>query len=311
MKVFVTGGAGFIGSHFIHLLLSIGAYEVVNYDKLTYAGNLENLKDIVSDKYTFVKGDICDHGDVMRAMEGCDVVVNFAAESHVDRSINVPHEFLRTNITGTHHLLEAARKLGIQKFVQISTDEVYGDLPALVLANENFPLYPSSPYSASKAASDCLAFSYFRTYGLPVVITRSANNYGPCQYPEKFIPLAITNALADRKIPVYGNGQHVRNWIDVRDNCRAILAVLEKGRSGEIYNIGATGAYRTNLDIAKFILRTLGKPESLIEFVADRPGHDKRYALDLFKIQKELNWEASADFDLRLRNTIEWYKNNQ
>jgi dTDP-glucose 4,6-dehydratase len=311
MKVLVTGGAGFIGSNFIRHILKAGRnYAVINYDKLTYAGNLRNL-DLVSQdpNYRFVKGDICDAPEVEAAMRGCHAVVHFAAESHVDRSIYEPAPVIETNVTGTFVLLQVARRLGIERFVHISTDEVYGDLAAGAYAREDSPLKPSSPYSASKAASDLLVCSYVRTYGIPGLITRSSNNYGPYQFPEKFLPLMITNALDDMPLPIYGDGKQQRDWLYVEDNCRGILAVLERGRIGEIYNIGGLEV-EENLTIAKRLLRVMAQPETLLAHVKDRPGHDRRYALDCSKIEKELGWRASTSLEIGLQQTIDWYKSN-
>jgi len=311
MKIFVTGGAGFIGSNFIRHVLSLGkGHGVVNFDKLTYAGNLANLHSVTADpKYRFVKGDICDPAAVTEAMSGCDAVVHFAAESHVDRSIYEPAPVIETNITGTFVLLQVSRILKVQRFIHISTDEVYGDLPEGVSADEGFPLQPNSPYSASKASSDLLVRSFFRTYGFPAVITRSSNNYGPYQFPEKFLPLMITNALEDKPLPVYGDGRQQRNWLHVEDGCRGILAVLERGRIGEVYNIGGTDVVE-NLEMVRRLLRLMGKPESLVKYVADRPGHDRRYALDCSKIAKELGWQSLIKLNDGLQQTVDWYRTN-
>ncbi|MGB2868616.1 MAG: dTDP-glucose 4,6-dehydratase, partial [Bacteroidota bacterium] len=267
MKIFVTGGAGFIGSNFIRHILGIGNnFAVVNYDKLTYAGNLANLESVADNpNYEFVKGDICDAAAVEAAMRGCNAVIHFAAESHVDRSIYEPAPVIQTNVTGTFVLLEVARKISVPRFVHVSTDEVYGDIPAGVFADENSPLQPSSPYSASKAASDLLVRSYVRTYKFPAVITRSSNNYGPYQFPEKFIPLMITNALGDKPLPVYGDGKQQRDWLHVEDNCRGILSVLEKGKIGEVYNIGGLDLDE-NVTLVRRILNLTGKPESLVSY---------------------------------------------
>lgn len=311
MKIFVTGGAGFIGSNFIRqvLLLSRG-YRIVNYDALTYAGNLANLNGVADDpNYSFVKGDICDAAAVEAAMRGCDAVVHFAAESHVDRSIYEPAPVIATNITGTFILLQVARKLSVARFVHISTDEVYGDLHPGTFADENSPVIPSSPYSASKASSDLLVRSYVRTYGLPALITRSSNNYGPYQFPEKFLPLMITNALDDKPLPIYGDGKQERDWLHVEDNCRGVLAVLERGSIGEVYNIGGLDVVE-NLTIARQLLRLTGKPESLLSYVKDRPGHDRRYALRCQKMADELGWKPTISLDEGLRRTIQWYRAN-
>jgi dTDP-glucose 4,6-dehydratase len=311
MKIFVTGGAGFIGSTFIRHILGIGKnFAVVNYDKLTYAGNLANLESVADNpNYEFVKGDICDAAAVEAAMRGCDAVIHFAAESHVDRSIYEPAPVIQTNVTGTFVLIEVARKISVSRFVHVSTDEVYGDIPAGVFADEHSPLQPSSPYSASKAASDLLVRSYVRTYKFPAVITRSSNNYGPYQFPEKFIPLMITNALGDKPLPVYGDGKQQRDWLHVEDNCRGILSVLEKGKIGEVYNIGGLDLDE-NVTLVRRILNLTGKPESLVSYVQDRPGHDRRYALNCKKIQTELGWKPIISLEDGLRRTINWYKND-
>lgn len=315
MKLLVTGGAGFIGSNFIrHILREHPEWQVVNLDKLTYAGNLANLKDVEDNpRYRFVRGDIADRelAENLFQEEKFDVVVNFAAESHVDRSILDSSPFIETNVKGTQVLLEAAREFEIKKFVQISTDEVYGSLgPDDPPWTEESPLLPNSPYSASKAAADLLCRAYHRTYGLPVVITRSSNNYGPYQFPEKLIPLMITNALEDKPLPVYGDGQNIRDWLFVEDNCRAIALGVEKGKPGEIYNIGG-GEEKRNIDVVKAILKLLGKPESLITFVKDRPSHDRRYAIDTGKIRNEMKWQHEISFEEGLRRTVEWYLENR
>lgn len=309
MKIFVTGGAGFIGSEFIRLVLGLDkGYTVVNYDKLTYAGNLANLKSAADEpSYEFVKGDICDANAVERAMAGCDWVVHFAAESHVDRSIYEPSAAIQTNVTGTFVLLQVARKVGVQRFLHISTDEVYGDMAPGEFADESSPIKPSSPYSASKAGSDLLVASYVRTYGFPGILTRSSNNYGPFQFPEKFLPLLITNALEDKPLPIYGDGKQQRDWLHVRDNCLGLVAVLERGRIGEVYNIGGSDIVE-NLDMARRILRLMGKPETLLSYVTDRPGHDRRYALKCGKMESELGWKPTISLEDGLRRTIEWYK---
>jgi len=311
MKLFVTGGAGFIGSNFIRYVLgSENNHAIVNYDKLTYAGNLENLHSIAHHPgYQFVKGDICDAFTVEAAMRGCDAVVHFAAESHVDRSIYEPAPVIQTNVTGTFTLLEVARRLAVSRFVHISTDEVYGDIAPDTLANEDSPLQPSSPYSASKAASDLLVRSYVRTYKFPALITRSSNNYGPFQFPEKFLPLMITNALDDKPLPIYGDGKQQRDWLHVKDNCRGILAVLERGKIGEVYNIGGSHV-EENLAMAARLLRLTGKPEGLLRYVTDRPGHDRRYALNSGKIESELGWKPEISLEDGVCQTIEWYKDN-
>jgi dTDP-glucose 4,6-dehydratase len=311
MKILVTGGAGFIGSNFIRLILQCRPdHAIVNFDKLTYAGNLANLHSVAHHPhYQFVKSDICDAPAVEAAMRGCDAVVHFAAESHVDRSIYEPAPVIQTNVTGTFTLLEVARRLSVSRFLHISTDEVYGDIPQGTHAAEDFPLQPSSPYSASKAASDLLVRSYVRTYKFPALLTRSSNNYGPYQFPEKFLPLMITNALQGEPLPIYGDGKQQRDWLHVEDNCRGILAVLERGRIGEVYNLGGSHV-EENLSLARRLLRIVDKPESLLRYVADRPGHDRRYALDSTKIQTELTWKPEISLEQGLRQTIEWYKSN-
>jgi len=309
MKILVTGGAGFIGSNFVRYMLEVHPdYEVVNLDLLTYAGNLENLADLEGrENYRFVRGDIADSGLLDRLFaEGVDGVVNFAAESHVDRSIEDPGHFLTTNIVGTQALLEAARRFRVNRFLQISTDEVYGSLEGEGAFTEESPLAPNSPYSASKAAADLLCRAYWKTYDLPVVVTRCSNNYGPYQFPEKLIPLFITNALADEPLPVYGDGLYVRDWIYVRDHCSALDRVLHDGRAGEIYNIGAD-TERTNLEITQTILKKLGKDADLVRHVKDRPGHDRRYAINSSKVQRELGWRPATPFQDGMSHTIEWY----
>ena len=310
-RYLVTGGAGFIGSNFIHYLLDKYGSEVdiVNIDKLTYAGNLDNLKDIAqAPNYRLVQGDICDANLVDELMAQAEVVVNFAAESHVDRSIGAPDDFIKTDIYGAFVLLEAARKYGVNKFIQISTDEVYGSILDGSF-KETDRLEPSSPYSASKAGADRLAFSYFVTFGLPVVITRCSNNYGPYQFPEKLIPLFVTNALADKSLPIYGDGKNVRDWIYVMDHCDAIDFLIHTGENGQVYNIGS-GNERTNLDITGIILRELGKSESLMTYVPDRLGHDRRYSVDTAKIRR-LGWKPKHSFEEAMTHTINWYKDNQ
>jgi len=317
LTVLVTGGAGFIGSNFIHYLVEKHpSYRVVCLDKLTYAGNLANLKGILGrDNFRFVKGDICDKELVYQIFEEerPDMVVNFAAESHVDRSIENPDIFLKTNVIGTQVLLDACRKYGVRRFHQISTDEVYGDLPLDrpdLKFTENSPLKPSSPYSASKAAADLLVLSYHKTYNIPVTISRCSNNYGPYQFPEKLIPLMIINALQDKPLPIYGDGRNVRDWIHVRDHCEAIDLILHKGKEGEIYNVGGNNE-RSNIEVVRTILKEIGKSESLIKFVKDRPGHDRRYALDITKIKEELGWAPSISFEEGLKSTIKWYLENR
>jgi dTDP-glucose 4,6-dehydratase len=311
MKIFITGGAGFIGSNFIRHVLSLKkGYKIVNFDKLTYAGNLANLESVAGHPdYSFVKGSICDAGAVEAAMHGCDAVVHFAAESHVDRSIYEPAPVIDTNVTGTFVMLQLARTLRIERFVHISTDEVYGDMAPGAFANEDSPLRPSSPYSASKASSDLLVLSYVRTYGFPGLITRSSNNYGPHQFPEKFLPLMITNTFDGKPLPIYGDGKQQRDWLHVEDNCRAVLAVMERGRIGEVYNIGGLDIAE-NVTIARTLLRLIGKPETLLSYVKDRPGHDRRYALHCDKMQKDLGWKPAVPLEEGLRRTIDWYKSN-
>lgn len=312
--ILVTGGAGFIGSNFIHsTIASHPERRVINLDNLTYAGNLENLRDVEgSDKYRFIKGDIEDREQVSRIFdeERPDAVVNFAAESHVDRSIEEPSVFLHTNILGTQCLLEASQAAGVSRFLQVSTDEVYGSLGETGLFVETMPLLPNSPYSASKAAADLLLRAYFKTYQFPGIITRCSNNYGPYQFPEKMIPLFISNALENREIPMYGDGLYVRDWIHVMDHCEAIDVVLQKGNPGEVYNIGGNNEH-TNLEVTLEILRQLGKPESLIHSVKDRPGHDRRYAIDSSKIQRELEWAPKRSFTEGIAETIHWYVENR
>lgn len=312
MRILVTGGAGFIGSNFIRLVLKGRPdYSIVNYDKLTYAGNLANLESVASNpNYRFVKGDICDATAVQAAMQGCDAVVHFAAESHVDRSIYAPAPVIQTNVTGTFILLEVARKISVSRFVHVSTDEVYGDIPQGIFADEDSPLQPSSPYSASKAGSDLLVRSYVRTYSFPALITRSSNNYGPYQFPEKFLSLMITNALDDKPLPVYGDGKQQRDWLHVEDNCRGILTVLEKGKIGETYNIGGPDV-EENLTMVRRILQLTGNSESLLSYVTDRPGHDRRYALNCKKIETQLGWRPQISLEDGLRETIAWYKANR
>ena len=315
MKFLVTGGAGFIGSAFVRLLLadSKTSAEVVNLDKLTYAGNLENLTSIRGDsRYRFVHGDICDArlvNDLVAGMKP-DVIVHFAAESHVDRSILSPEPVFETNLRGTFTLLEAARLNRTPRFLHVSTDEVYGSIDAPHEADENFPLRASSPYSASKAGSDLLALSYFVTYRLPVTVTRASNNYGPYQFPEKLIPLMISNAIDDKPLPIYGDGMQVRDWLYVDDHCRAILAAIERGRDGEIYNIGGSRAL-PNLEVVRTLLKSVGKPESLMQTVTDRPGHDRRYAIDASKIRRDLCWTPSVTFEQGIVRTIAWYCDNR
>lgn len=311
MKLLITGGCGFIGSNFVRYILSnYPDYRIINLDALTYAGNLESLEDISKDpNYKFVKGDILDYNMVMGLLEGCDGILNFAAETHVDRSILDPSIFIGTNILGTQVLLEASKKRNIARFLHVSTDEVYGSLGPSGAFTEESQLMPNSPYAASKAGSDHFVRAYYKTYGLPTIITRSSNNFGPCQYPEKLIPFFIMKAMCDEDVPLYGDGLNVRDWIYVEDNCRAIDMVFHRGREGEVYNIGG-GNERSNLEITRMILRSLDKPEALINYVEDRPGHDRRYALDSAKIEKELGWRPLHDFEEAIMRTVDWYKKN-
>lgn len=312
MKLLVTGGAGFIGSAFVRMSLAAGD-SVVNFDKLTYAGNLENLACVADNpRYRFVHADICDAAavDAVLGEERPDAIVHFAAESHVDRSIWAPSPVFETNLRGTFTLLEAARARRVPRFVHVSTDEVYGSLEAPLEADEGFPLNTSSPYSASKAGSDLLVRSYFTTYRLPVAITRASNNYGPFQFPEKLIPLMISNAMEGKPLPVYGDGMQVRDWLYVDDHCRGIRAVLEQGREGEIYNIGGNRSL-ANLEVVRKILAATGGSESLIEYVVDRPGHDRRYALTSAKLMRETGWAPAMEFETGLAATVEWYRANR
>ncbi|MBI5020384.1 MAG: dTDP-glucose 4,6-dehydratase [Ignavibacteriales bacterium] len=314
MTILVTGGCGFIGSNFVKYILDTYPEDIViNFDKLTYAGNLENLTDIEKNpKYHFVKGDICSRIEVENCIKkfNIDVIINLAAESHVDRSILGPAVFIETNITGTGVLLQIAKEIGIKKFVQISTDEVYGSLGNEGKFTETTPLHPNSPYSASKTSADLLALAYEHTFGLPVVITRCSNNYGPYQFPEKLLPLMIANALDNKPLPVYGDGMNIRDWLYVKDHCIAIDVVLRKGKVGEIYNIGGNNEW-ANINIVKLLLKILNKPESLIKYVKDRPGHDRRYAIDASKIETELGWKPSVTFEIGLEKTVNWYLNNE
>jgi dTDP-glucose 4,6-dehydratase len=307
-QILITGGCGFIGSNFIRHMLSKYPYHIINFDKLTYAGNLENLEEIENDpRYTFVKGDIAEKNDVVQVFEQeIEAVINFAAESHVDRSILDPDAFVKTNISGAFNLLEQARQKGVKRFIQISTDEVYGSLGKEGKFREDTSLSPNSPYSASKTSADLLAMAYYKTYGTPVVITRCSNNYGPYQFPEKLIPLIISNALHDKELPVYGDGMNVRDWIHVSDHCEAIDVVLHKGEPGNVYNVGGENE-RANIEIVKLILGILGKPESLIRYVKDRPGHDRRYAIDSTKIKNVLNFETKMSFQKGMEETVSWY----
>ena len=317
MTILVTGGAGFIGANFVHYQLKEHPEErVVCLDALTYAGNLENLTEALQNpRFRFVKGDIADRETVNALFEEekPDIVVNFAAESHVDRSITQPELFLRTNILGTQVLMDACRKFGVGRYHQVSTDEVYGDLPLDrpdLFFTEDTPIHTSSPYSASKASADLLVLAYYRTFHLPVSITRCSNNYGPYHFPEKLIPLMITRALNDQSLPVYGKGENIRDWLYVEDHCAAVDLVMRKGREGEVYNVGGHNE-RTNLEVVKTVLRELGKPESLITFVTDRPGHDRRYAIDPSKIHAELGWLPRTTFDDGIRQTVRWYLDNR
>jgi dTDP-glucose 4,6-dehydratase len=309
-RVLVTGGAGFIGSNFVRWLLRHHDYNVVNFDKLTYAGNLDNLRDVEADtRYRFLQGDICDARAVAEAMRGADAVVNFAAESHVDRSLMDPGAFIQTDVYGVFVLLEAARQLGVERFVHISTDEVYGPRFPDNPGRETDPLTPANPYAASKAGGEMMCFAYYKTYGLPVVVTRSRNNIGPYQHPEKAVPLFVTNALDDQPLPVYGRGLQVRDRLYVEDNCEAIDLVLHEGLPGEAYNIGADNE-RPNIEVAEAILAMLEKPRSLIRFVEDRQGHDARYAIDTAKI-RALGWLPRHDFEAALSKTVAWYRDNR
>jgi dTDP-glucose 4,6-dehydratase len=313
-SILITGGAGFIGSNFVRYMLHRHPeFLIVNFDKLTYAGNLENLTDVADrPRYRFVRGDICDGPAVEKAVKdhSCDAIVHFAAESHVDRSILGAAVFIQTNVLGTQVLLDVARECGVERFLHVSTDEVYGSLGPTGKFTEQSPLHPNSPYSASKAGSDLLALAAQHTFGLPVVVTRCSNNYGAYQFPEKLIPLMIANALEGKPLPVYGDGLNVRDWLYVEDHCSAIDMVLQKGRVGEVYNIGGNNEWK-NIDIVKRILTELGKPESLITFVKDRPGHDRRYAMDASKIQRELGWSPSLTFEEGLSRTVAWYRDHR
>lgn len=319
MKFLVTGGAGFIGSNFIEIVLrNRPDYEIVCLDALTYAGNLENLEHVEMDpalgkRFRFVKGDIFSREDVERAVSALgkpDAIVNFAAESHVDRSIDGAIPFVKTNIEGTLVLLEAARKHAVTRFLQVSTDEVYGSLGDEGAFHEDLPLHPNNPYSVTKASADMMVLAFAHTYGMDVVVTRSSNNYGPRQYPEKLIPLLISNAIEGKEIPVYGDGLQIRDWLHVYDNCRGVLAALESGKPGEIYNLGG-GNERTNISVVKDVLKILGRPESLIRFVKDRPGHDRRYAIDFSKAIRTLEWNPQTSFEAGLREAVDWYQANK
>ena len=314
----VTGGAGFIGSNYIHYMFRKygDAIRIINVDVLTYAGNLENLKDIENNpNYTFIRADITDKEAIAKifAENEIDRVVHFAAESHVDRSIEDPGIFVQTNVMGTRVLLDASRKFGVKRYHQVSTDEVYGDLPLDrpdLFFTENTPIHTSSPYSASKASADLFVLAYHRTFGTPVTVSRCSNNYGPYHFPEKLIPLMISRALADEELPVYGNGENVRDWLHVSDHCEAIDLIIHKGKVGEVYNIGGHNE-RTNLQVVQTILKALDKPESLIKYVKDRPGHDRRYAIDPTKIETELGWKPKYNFDTGIAQTIQWYLDNE
>ena len=317
MKIIVTGGAGFIGGNFVHYMINkYSDYQIICLDKLTYAGNLETLEPVMNNKnFKFVKGDIADRTFIYNLFETerPDIVVNFAAESHVDRSIEDPEIFLKTNILGTNVLLDACKKYGIKRYHQVSTDEVYGDLPLDrpdLFFTEETPIHTSSPYSASKASADLLVQAYYRTFKIPVTISRCSNNYGPYHFPEKLIPLMIANALNDKQLPVYGKGENVRDWLYVEDHCRAIDMIIHNGHVGEVYNIGGHNE-RTNLQVVKTIIRELGKSEDLIKYVTDRPGHDMRYAIDPTKIKNELGWEPLTLFDEGIKKTIKWYLDNK
>ncbi len=313
-NILVTGGAGFIGSNFIrHMLQAHSEYSIVNYDALTYAGNLENLEAVENNPhYHFVKGNICDQDAVAKVFQqfSIDAVVHFAAESHVDRSILGPAIFVQTNVVGTQVLLDSAKKFSVEKFLHVSTDEVYGSLGTAGKFTEATSLHPNSPYSASKASSDLLVLAYHHTFGFPGVVTRCSNNYGPYQFPEKLIPLMIANALNNKPLPVYGDGMNVRDWLYVGDHCTALDVVLHKGRSGEVYNIGGNNE-KKNIEIVKLVLESLNKPQSLIQFVKDRPGHDRRYAIDATKIAQELEWKPAHTFEDGIVETIHWYLENK
>jgi len=317
MKLLITGGAGFIGSNFIrHIFKSYPGYSIINFDKLTYAGNLDNLRDIAdiagdSNRYRFVRGDISDKAAVESILkDGVDAVINFAAESHVDRSIDDSRIFVDTNVLGTQVLLDAALKFKVNRYVQISTDEVYGSLGPIGKFSETTPLAPNSPYSASKTSADLFVRAFYETYGLNTIITRCSNNYGPYQFPEKLIPLFITNAFSDQELPLYGDGMNIRDWIYVTDHCKAIDLVLHQGKPGQVYNIGGNEE-KDNTEITKTILKALKKPESLIKYVKDRPGHDRRYAIDDSKIKNELGWSQEYDFETGMNQTVKWYIDNK
>ena len=317
MKLLITGGAGFIGSNFVrHIFKKYPQYKIINLDKLTYAGNLDNLKDIADNagdgkRYSFVRGDISDKAAVESILkDGVDAVINFAAESHVDRSIDDSRIFVDTNVLGTQVLLDAALKFKVNRYVQISTDEVYGSLGPIGKFSETTPLAPNSPYSASKTSADLFVRAFYETYGLNTIITRCSNNYGPYQFPEKLIPLFITNAFSDQELPLYGDGMNIRDWIYVTDHCKAIDLVLHQGKPGQVYNIGGNEE-KDNTEITKTILKALEKPESLIKYVKDRPGHDRRYAIDDSKIKNELGWSQEYDFETGMNQTVKWYIDNK
>lgn len=311
MRLLITGGAGFMGSNFIHYILkTYPQYSVVNLDKLTYSGNLDNLKDIENDpRYSFIKGDITDSQTVENVSKNCDAIINYAAETHVDRSIMDPSAFVKTDVLGTYTLLETVKKNNIKKFLQISTDEVFGSIDNGVFTEES-PFLPNSPYAASKAGGDLLCRSYYVTYKSPIIVTHSCNFFGPYHYPEKFIPVAIVNILQRKKIPVYGDGLNVREWIYTEDHCRAIDTILHKGKLGEVYNISTKEEWK-NIDVVKLILKHMGKKESIIEYVKDRPGHDRRYALDNAKLINDLGWQPMYSFEEGIKKTIDWFIKNE
>ena len=312
MKILITGGAGFIGSCFVRYMLNKHQdYKIINLDALTYAGNIENLSDIKDNpNYSFVKGNICDKNLIVELTKDVDAIINFAAETHVDNSISNPNIFIETNVVGTLNLLEAAKNNKVERYLQVSTDEVYGSLGKDGYFTERTPISPNSPYSASKASADMLVRAYNKTYNVPTLITRCSNNYGPYQYPEKLIPLFISKLLKGEKIPLYGDGQNVRDWLYVYDHASAIDTVLHKGKTGEVYNVGGHNE-KTNIEITKLILENMGKDESMIEYVKDRPGHDRRYAIDNSKITNELGWKPSKTFEEGIKDTINWYLENQ
>lgn len=312
MKILITGGAGFIGSCFVRYMLNKHQdYKIINLDALTYAGNIENLSDVKDNpNYSFVKGNICDKNLIIELTKDVDAIINFAAETHVDNSISNPNIFIETNVVGTLNLLEAAKNNKVERYLQVSTDEVYGSLGKDGYFTEHTPISPNSPYSASKASADMLVRAYNKTYNVPTLITRCSNNYGPYQYPEKLIPFFISKLLKGEKIPLYGDGQNVRDWLYVYDHASAIDTVLHKGKTGEVYNVGGHNE-KTNIEITKLILENMGKDESMIEYVKDRPGHDRRYAIDNSKITNELGWKPSKTFEEGIKNTINWYLENQ